>query len=214
VPPAELMRRVSRDLDDRRKRVRDALARLPVQAADRKIYELGDRAQVFERARSMLRAAKRIALLDLGAGPLADLARDLAQTAARGVQVAARTERAASVDGVEVVEIPARGAAAEEPWSGEWLTLVVDGAEYLLAVFSADQALHQGVWSSSRFLAWVYHSGLASEITLDLTYRLVASGAPRSQVRAAVDRLRDLAPADAPGRRTLLSDLRLAPRAD
>src|SRR5262249_32400165 len=48
VPPRELMRLVGRDLDTRKKQVADALADLPVPDADRRSYELGTRAQVFE----------------------------------------------------------------------------------------------------------------------------------------------------------------------
>jgi HTH-type transcriptional regulator, sugar sensing transcriptional regulator len=205
VPPRELMRLVGRDLDTRRKRVSDALADLPGPDADRRIYELGTRAQVFERARTMLAAARRIALLDLGPGPLAELRDDLVKAARRGVAVALRTDAAAALAGVEVVVIPPRGTAAAEPWPGDWLTIVVDGTEHALAVFAADGELHQGVWSNSAFLAWVFHSGLAAEITLDLA--VTAAGGPKHGIVAALDRLAELAPADAPGRRRLLDSV-------
>jgi HTH-type transcriptional regulator, sugar sensing transcriptional regulator len=207
VPPRELMRIVGRDLDARKKRVSDALADLPVPEADRRIYELGNRAQVFERARTMLAGARRIALLDLGPRPLAELAGDLVKAAARGVTVAVRSEAApaTALPGVELVVIPPRGAAAAEPWPGEWLTLVVDGSEHALAVFTADGELHQGVWSNSAFLAWVFHSGLASEIVVDLAASAALAGQPKRALEDALARLADLAPADAPGRRQLLA---------
>ena len=206
VPPRELVRLVGRDLDTRKKRVSDALADLPVPDADRRIYELGTRAQVFERARTMLASARRIALLDLGPGPLAELRDDLVKAARRGVTVALRTDAAAELPGVEVVVIPPRGTAAAEPWPGEWLTIVVDGTEHALAVFGADGELHQGVWSNSAFLAWVFHSGLAAEITLDLAVT-AAAGRPKHGIAAALARLADFAPADAPGRRRLLDSV-------
>src|SRR5262245_8713184 len=199
------MRLVGRDLDSRKKRVADALADVPVAEADRRIYELGTRAQVFERARTMLAGARRIALLDLGAGPLGELRDDLIKAARRGVTVALRTETSAELPGVEVVAIPARGTAAAEPWPGDWLTIVVDGSEHALAVFTEDGELHQGVWSNSAFLAWVFHSGLASEITVDLAVQAVRDGASKHALAATLERLAELAPADAPGRRRLLT---------
>ena len=207
VPPRELMRLVGRELDARKKRVSDALADLPQPEADRRIYELGSRAQVFERVRTMLAGARRIALLDVGPGPLAELAADLVKAAGRGVTVALRTEAAPSsrLPGVEVVVIPARGTAASEPWPGDWLTVVVDGTEHALAVFTADGELHQGVWSNSAFLAWVFHSGLACEIIVDLAVQAARSGASKPALVGALDRLAELAPADAPGRRQLLA---------
>ena len=206
VPPRELIRLVGRDLDTRKKRVSDALADLPVPDTDRRIYELGTRAQVFERARTMLAGARRIALLDVGPGPLAELRDDLVKAARRGVTVALRCEADAPLPGVEVVRIPPRGTAAAEPWPGEWLTIVVDGTEHALAVFTADGELHQGVWSNSAFLAWVFHSGLAAEITLDLAVT-AAAGGPKHGIVAALDRLAELAPADAPGRRRLVDSV-------
>jgi len=214
LPPRELMRLINRDLDDRKQAVATALAKLPSPAADRRIYELGNRAQVFERVRTMLGAARRIALLDLGPGPLAELRDDLTRAAARGVTVAARTDREPPFElpGVEVVTIPARGAAAAEPWPGEWLAIVTDGTEHVLSVFAASGELYQGVWSNSAFLAWVFHSGLASEIALDLVYRAVDAKASRAELRVALDRLSALAPPDAPGRRQLLAALRSLPK--
>jgi len=72
-------------------------------------------------------------------------------------------------------------------------------------VFGADGELHQGVWSNSAFLAWVFHSGLAAEITLDLA--VTAAGGPKHGIAAALERLAEFAPADAPGRRRLLDSV-------
>jgi hypothetical protein len=209
TPPRELVRLVGRDLDERKRNAATALAALPAAPVDRKIYELGTRAQVFERARTMLASSKRIALLDLGPGPLAELRTDLARAAARGVTVAARTEKLGEpIRGVELVEIQAHKTPGFEPWPGEWLTLVVDGTEHVLAVFAADGALHQAVWSNSAFLAWVFHSGLASEIGGDLVFQAFRAKSSRAALAAAFARLPALAPSDAPGRRALLSALR------
>jgi hypothetical protein len=64
------------------------------------------------------------------------------------------------------------------------------------------------VWSESAFLAWVFHSGLAAEITVDLAHAAFAARAGRDQLAAAFDQLAVLGPVDAPGRRALVAALR------
>jgi hypothetical protein len=204
--PRELLRLFGRDFEARRRRAAEALAHLPGPGKDHRIYELGSRAQVLERARTMLDGARRIALLDLGPGPLHILAADLSRTATRGVLVAVRSEATLEIPGVEVDGISPAGVSVEEPWPGDWLTLVVDGAQHLLAVFDAAGELHQGTFSDSAFLSWVYHCGLAAEITLDRLDPLLAAGdgAKLMATRALAHRL---VPRDAPGRRQLLRSL-------
>lgn len=208
VPPRELVRALSRDFEARRRRASEALARLPPPTTDRRIYELGSAEQVYERARTMLRGARQLALLDLGCRLVRELAGELEAAAKRGVVVALRTETAIDLNGVDVVAIVPRGAAREEPWPGDWLTLVVDGVQHLLAVFDAAGELRQGTWSSSAFLSWVFHSGISAEITLDAILRRLDRRASAADVCALVDEYRTLIPADAEGRRRLIAELR------
>lgn len=212
VPAKELLASLERDFARRRRRAAGALAKLPRPRADRRVYELGSRDQAFERARTMLRSARSIALIDLGPGPLAELADAITAAAARGVHVALRTEHLAGreLPGVEVTVIPERSPAAVEPWPGEWLTLVTDGVEHMLAVFDQAGGLHQAIWSNSAFLSWVFHSGVAAEIALDRVWQTAAHGGTRGDIRAVLDGSTALVPPDAIGRRRLIEELRRA----
>lgn len=212
VPPDELLRQLGRQFDRRRERAAEALARLPAPDADLRVYHLHSPELVFERARTMLARAERIALLDLGAAPLAELRADLERAAARGVVVALRTEAPAAIDGVDVVAIPARAAASAEPWPADWLTLVADGREHLLALFTPDgRDVHQAVWTESAFLAWVFHSGLAAEIARDAALHLLDAGGTPAEIRDSFARHDRLSTAEAPGRRMLLRTLERRP---
>jgi sugar-specific transcriptional regulator TrmB len=208
VPPEELLRHLAHQFERRRAHASEALARLPTSEGDQRVYELRSPELVFERARTMLVGAERIALLDVGAGPLVELRRDLEQAAARGVDIALRTEAPVAVKGVEVAVIPPRAAARDEPWPADWLTLVVDGREELLALFSADgRQVQQAVYSESAFLSWVFHSGLVAEIARDEALRVLAAGGSATDVAQALTRYERLAPADAPGRKQLMRSL-------
>ncbi len=65
---------------------------------------------------------------------------------------------------------------------GQWLNLVVDGREALIAYFDAElSGVHQAVWTGSTF-AWTYHSALAAESSLTAFHQALAR-APRSLAR-------------------------------
>jgi hypothetical protein len=60
---------------------------------------------------------------------------------------------------------PGRGVPGG--WPGQRLSLVVDGAEHLLALLPADlDQVHQAVWSGSAFLSCLQHNHLSMELML------------------------------------------------
>src|SRR5437870_4511293 len=60
------------------------------------------------------------------------------------------------------------GERVRARWPGEWLNIVVDGEEHLLALLSEDcSRVHQAVWSSSPYLSVLHPSGMASEICME-----------------------------------------------
>ena len=52
-------------------------------------------------------------------------------------------------------------------WPGEWLNLVIDGAEYVHAYIDRDnREIVQAAWTNNVQLALVYHSAVLAELTL------------------------------------------------
>jgi sugar-specific transcriptional regulator TrmB len=173
VPPGELLDAAASRFEDRRTAAMRALDALRPSSTEEGVYDLGDRDQALQRARSMIAGARDVVLADLFPKVVDLLREDLANAAARGVAVAVLTYAETRIDGVHIAgkewqqQIRAR-------WPGQWLNVVVDGAEALLAYLDdSASALRQGVWTRSPHVAWVCHSGLVSEIALaDLTLAL------------------------------------------
>ena len=172
VPSQELLSRLDREFQSRRVRAEVELGKLETAAPDQRIYQLKTVEQVFERTRSMLTRAKEIVLLDIFPGPLEVLADAMAETAARGVRVIAKTYVSPELDLPELGDVQVvRAADAERAravWPGEQISMVVDGSEHLLGLLAASMtSVRQAVWSNSVFLSCMHHNHIAYEVILE-----------------------------------------------
>lgn len=166
VPYAELFESMGRNFDLQRRRAEAELAKLRRSEGDDRVYQLSSTDQVLERARAMLGAAKRVALLDVFPLPLLLIADDLVRAARRGVKVVARTYASAELNGVNFV-VTSEAPRVLAVWPGEQLSIAVDADQFLIALLSKDvKSVHQAVWSNSTFLSCMQYNALASELVL------------------------------------------------
>jgi sugar-specific transcriptional regulator TrmB len=211
VPLDELLERLEREFRGRRDRAREALAQLPGPALDARVYHMRSREQVLERARRMLATATRVVLLDVFPEPLDALREELDAAARRGVEVAAKVYAPAELPGIETV-LGVRAEQIRERWPGQWLNLVADGAQMLLALLRPDgQGVVQAVYSGSPYLCWVMHSSMACELGYTALERDLESRADLPVLRQTLQRARRYFTPDAPGYRLLVQALRPAP---
>lgn len=149
-----------------RDRAADTLKQLPGPPGDTRIYHLRNRDQVFEKCRQLMRSAGTVVLLDVFPKLLAELKQDIEETLRRGLTVEMKVYEPVEVSGAEVILEP-EYKRIQSRWPAQWINLVADGSEMLLALLDkrAEQVI-QAVWSRSPFLAWIAHSGLVNEIAL------------------------------------------------
>lgn len=182
VPAEELLGRLARTFDERRKRASEELARLRSAPEDDRVYLLTSRDQVFERARQMLAGCLDVAVVDAFPLPLEVLRDDLEAAAARGVTTAVGVYAPARVAGALTFVQP-HGASILERWPGHWINVVVDGSETLLAFLDAEgDGVHQALWSGSAYLSSVYHSAVTSELILGDVQQRIADGVPHARL--------------------------------
>jgi sugar-specific transcriptional regulator TrmB len=166
VPPAELLERLDRDFGTRRRQAEAQLAKIRPASGDDRVYQLADVDQVFERARTMLGAAKGVALVDAFPNVLARIAPDLEAAAKRGVEVAVRAYTPVALKGLITV-VSADSQRVLSLWPGEQLNIAVDAEQFMLALLARDAlSVHQAIWSNSTFLSCLLYNGLASELIL------------------------------------------------
>jgi hypothetical protein len=212
VPPDELLGHLERRFQEDRARAAASLSRVGAPVPDDRVYQLRSPDQVLERARTMLGRCREVALVDAFPLPLEKLRADLEAAARRGVVVGVKAYAETTLAGARVV-VDARRERAIERWPGQWVNVVVDGAEHLVAFLGRDgESVHQAVWSSSVWLSWVYHSALSSEIMLEAVEAELASGdATCERLRAKLAALEPLKALQASGYHELVGRLRPQP---
>lgn len=204
IPPEELLSRLERRFRDQREEASRTLAALSTPSTDDRVYQLRSADQVFERCRSMLSRAEQVALVDAFPLPIRILRANLEVAAARGVKVAIKAYTPAAVEGA-MVSVDPRGHEIFERWRGQWINVVIDGREHLIAFLGADgREVHQAIWTGSAYLSWMYHTGLSSEMIADALERGLDDGLTVEGLR---DQLADyfaLRVRDAPGYQELV----------
>jgi len=165
VPPEDLLDQFASAFRKRYEAANRALQSLDPSEPDMGVYSLASTDQVVARARAMLGRVEDVVLCDLFPRAAERLREDLEEAAGRGVMVAVRVYEPTELEGAAVVTSN-RGREVRTRWPGQWLNMVVDGAEILLSFLNQDlTSVHQAVWSGSPFLAWVYHVAFSWEIT-------------------------------------------------
>lgn len=205
VSSGEFLRKAQRRFTET---VRDAEAALRSSekvAEDERVYRLESVDAVFERARSMIRSARRVVVLDAFPRALARIVRDVEKAAARkGVEVFVEAYSDVSIAGAEVVIVPG-GDLALNAWKSEQLNLVVDGREHLLALLDRDlEKVLQAVWSRSVYLSCLHHSGRMNEITLIRAMKAAEGPNAGAAVLRELRRHRFIRDSDLPGHHELL----------
>jgi sugar-specific transcriptional regulator TrmB len=165
LPPSELMAELQQDFDQRRLSAQLALETVYARPERDRIYQLRTARQVFERGQGMIERARGILLFDLFPEPFELLRPALEAAAASGVTVAGVAY--GEVPKVPFTCVSSPGDTLRERWPGQQVTIVVDAEEFVIALLDADaDTVMHGVWSESRYLACMQHTGLSSEIRL------------------------------------------------
>ena len=183
VPRDELLHQLQRHFDKRRDRAEQSLARIEVSSQDNHVYHITTVEGIFERALAMMRRAKSSAILDAFPEPLFIMLPDIEEMAARGVDTTIKTYQSIEIAGTKIVQ-DFRGSSIMDSFTGQWLNIVIDAREHLIACFSKEgDRVIQSVWSRSPLFSWIYQSGLTAETTLDEIFNMIDAGVSLDKIR-------------------------------
>lgn len=182
VPPGELLDRLDREFDSKKRVAESELAKIRQSAGDDRVYYLTSIEQVIERARTMLKGARSAALLELFPLTVPLLAAELEAAAKRGVAVAVKTYEPVALNGVTVVCSP-EASRVLSVWPGQQISVATDGEQFMTALLSQDAStVHQALWSNSTFLSCFYYNALNVEQVLTDVEARMRSGSPLNEL--------------------------------
>jgi HTH-type transcriptional regulator, sugar sensing transcriptional regulator len=166
VPQGELLDRLNRDFETKRREAEAELSKIRQASGDDRVYYLASVEQVIERARTMITNARDAVLLDLFPQIVPLVAPQMEAAAKRGVKVAARTYAPVAIKGAVVVTSK-DSERVLTAWPGQQISVAADADEFLTALLSQDiSGVHQALWSSSTFLSCLQYNALHVEIVL------------------------------------------------
>ncbi len=182
LPVSEFFEGMKHRLDTMRGHLEEELKGLTTGAVEGGIYQLTTPDQVYGRARTLLREARRVALVDIFPRPLEHLRGDLEAAGKRGVHVWALTYLPGEIKGCEVIA-PKKPAAHLEIWKADWMNIIVDSREALYSLLKRDgSGLHRAVWIKDPYLAMQAFSGAFHEFIFDRTGQLLWSGKSKDDI--------------------------------
>ena len=189
LPVSEFFDGMKRRLDTMRVHLEEELKGLAMGAIEGGIYQLTTPDQVYGRAKTLLREAKRVALVDIFPTPLENLRGDLEAAAKRGVHVWALIYLPGEIKGCEVIA-PKKPALHLEIWQADWMNIIVDSREALYSLLKKDgTGVHRAVWIKDPYLAMQAFSGAFHEFIFDRAGQLIWSGKSKEELGAELRNL-------------------------
>ena len=186
LPVSEFFDGMKRRLDTMRGHLEEELKGLALGSVEGGIFQLNTPDQVYGRAKTLLREARSVALVDIFPEPLERMRGDLEAAAKRGVHVCAMVYLPGEVKGCEVIA-PKKPAAHLEIWKADWMNVVVDSREALYSLLKKDgTGVHRAVWIKDPYLAMQAFSGAFHEFIFDRTGQLLWSGKSKDEIASEV----------------------------
>ena len=184
VPASELLDAMERAFKTNKAKASKRLNQIGKTENTNRVYSLNTPEQVYEKCIALIDASEQSILIDAFDGAIKPLQEHLNRAVTRGVQASMQKYGSQPVQGLRTFNNPA-GEQVREKWPGQWLNLVVDGQNFIMAYFSRDlNQVQEALWSSSPYISWIYYSALIAEMQLS---------AIKDQLRAGIS-TKDLIP--------------------
>jgi sugar-specific transcriptional regulator TrmB len=204
VPPVEVLDQLKRSFLKSRADALKALSGISGLSSDLGVYQLGSRSQVFERFRVMLKNCKDVAICTIFPELVDELRADLEAAGRRGLKIALTVYKPLTIPGIDIVLEP-RYEEILKRWPGQWLNLVVDGKEHLIALLESEgKGIHHALWSGNVYLSWIYHSAVSAALIGTVLSKLVEENATLPQLHKNLRHYRKFLAGEPLGYRTLM----------
>lgn len=194
LPIDDLLAHLKRRLDDQGRQVVEAVKKLSLSESDQRLWEIRNIDHVYEVFRRMLGECRERALVELFPEPCEIVKKTLEREAARGVQIVARLYEPSRLEGVRTIVSPF-GEKNLKAWGSQWLSLHVDGLQYLQAnLMNGGRGVFHAIWSRNIYVARTLYSYLNSDFHHYSFREVLETVGSVEELRAAYRELEEVFP--------------------
>lgn len=198
VPIGEYLERKEKDIEATRQELERELGDLSSTSVAEGIYKLTSTEQVYARVRAMLAEARSVVLLDVWPKPLEELRTDIETACGRGVKILIKAYTPTDLECSEVIA-PRTDAPHLGVWKGDWLNVVADCREFVLALLKKeDGGVYEALWSRNQYLAMLTHSWVMGEQSMTRMVEMLHRGGSAEEIFREVRRMSSRYMSDTP----------------
>jgi len=166
ISPDEFLNHYEKNIFEKTQKLKTELKNLTPQTEDMLTYSIDSVSLVFERFKNMMNRCKSIAVVDAFPKALAKVKPVIEKHATRNIDIHIESYEYIDIKNVDITEAMV-GKQALKHWQSQQLNLVIDGKEYLLALFDNDlKKIIQATWSNNNYVACILHAGMLKEQTV------------------------------------------------
>jgi sugar-specific transcriptional regulator TrmB len=183
VPPEELLARLTREFDARKKAAEAAFAEASVAGAKDRIQTIKSLEQSLDTATELVRAATHSILFSGTKAAVEALESELRAASARGISVSIKTAAPCRVEGAEIVA-PLRDEDLWAQWPEEGMVVCVDGGAILAAQWTVKGVVKSAIFAQSTLLGTVLYQGMSADHCItEIEERLEDGAGPKRVLR-------------------------------
>lgn len=173
VPISEYLDYKTLEFNAQKKALATHLRHYETKKIDEGIHRLHNIDDIFSRAQKMIHDAQDIVLVDIFPNLLEKFKETLEATSKEGVRVIVKSYIPTSIPKCEIIYSETESTIVKQ-FFGEWLNIVVDGKEHLLAFVDKDERrVFEAFWSKNVFLSLIIYNGFSSEFVLSHLRRML-----------------------------------------
>lgn len=188
VPPEEFLDHYEKNILEKTRLLKNELQDLTPQDEEMLTYSIDSVPLVFERFERMMDRCNSIAVVDAFPDALAKVKSVIRKHASRNINIHIEAYGSVDIENVDLVEATMGGKVLEY-WNSQQLNLVIDGKEYLLALFDSGMTrVIQAIWSNNSYVACILHAGMLKEQTVLKIMRAVDVDGSIDRVKKILER--------------------------
>lgn len=157
------------------------------------IYKLQTVEQVYERCKTMFDNTEQVILADIFPTPLHNLKAELEDIAKnKGVEVHLKVYEPVDLENCNIINT-FNAEELLELWNGQWVVVVSDVKEALIAVITDDgKDVRYGIWTRNPYISFIVYNGAMNELVSFTMQNLLKENKEADYIKSYIQKYRNI----------------------